>query len=235
MKNQPTKGRIYRRERRTWSIPVLANKKRPTAAEISASERVVGSFVAAWNEGRDPEMVLSVAERRARRVLEGEGVRPVKDVSNQGTVRSVPTLGTILIDGTLSERAEVAISVLWSAFMAREAMKAGDLAKSVVEAIAVGTLSERMLVLPFEAEVVRLASNRSKGAEKTRAKFAARRMEWARRVEALCPDGKGVTKACIDVAEWWIQQQGLKNPNRESLRESIRSAYRTVFPAKPRD
>jgi hypothetical protein len=200
----------------------------------ATGENVISVF-SAWNEGRDPETVLAIAERRARRVLDGEGIRPVKRVPKTKTVRSIPTLGTVVESTPLSERAEVAVAVLWAAFLARRSLHAGDIASAVVESVRVGTLSERMLVLPYEAEVVRLASNRRKGADATREKFASRRSEWARRVELLCPDGNGVTKACRTVADEWTREQRLRSPNMESLRESIRAAYRTVFPAKPRD
>lgn len=200
---------------------------------VPPSEQNLSSWAATWNEGRDPDTVLSVAERRARRVLEGEGIRPVKRIPKTGTVRSIPTIGTVVESKPLSERAEVAVAVLWAAFAAREAIKSRNLASAVVEAIGVGTLSERMLVLPFEAEVVRLASNRSKGAEKTREKFAEIRQDYATRVESHRPE-RGVSKACRDAVEEWIREKGISNPNRESLRETFRAAYRKVFPPKPR-
>jgi hypothetical protein len=224
---------------------------------VPATEQNLSSWAAGWNEGRDPETVLSVAERRARRVLEGEGVGvltlPPKRIRRGFTLVGVPG-GCIVrkthekdiededgkerwkeVGPALSERAEVAIAVLWAAFAARESMKKGDLASAVVEAVYVGTLSERMLVLPFEAEVVRLASNRRKGTEANSKNSAARRREKALRVEALVAQANTVTRACAIAAQEWAEREGMKNPNWKSLVETFRFAYREVFPAKPRD
>lgn len=198
---------------------------------VPPTEQHFSSWAAACNEGRDPETVLSVAERRARRVLEGEGVKilasPPKRVPSGSSTVGVPE-GCIMrktherdgededgkerwkeIGPALSERAEVAVAVLWAAFAAREAMKKGDLASAVVEAVHVGTLSERLLVLPFEAEVVRLSRNRSKGGKSRAAKFAGRNSELARRVEVLVAAGAPISKAAARVAaEWENEKRG---------------------------
>lgn len=195
---------------------------------VPPTEQNFSSWAATWNEGRDPETVLSVAERRARRVLEGEGIRPVKRVPKAGAVRSIPTIGTVVESKPLSERAEVAVAVLWAAFSAREAMKSGNLASAVVEAIHVGTLSERMLVLPFEAEVVRLASNRSKGGRARAAKFAERNTVLARQVEALVAEGLPISKAAARVAAEHETRGQRIDP------KTAENAYRAAFRSSPR-
>jgi hypothetical protein len=206
---------------------------------VPPTEQNLASWAAAWNEGRDPDTVLSVAERRASRVLEGEGVKvrqsAPKRVPPGTTTVGVPG-GCILTkthekDGKhwkqvrppLSERSEVAVAVLWAAFAAREAMKSGNLASAVVEAVGVGTLSERLLVLPFEAEVVRLASNRSKGGKARAEKFAARKAQLAGAVERLVSEGLPISKAAARVAAEHEKKGERIDP------KTAENAYRAAF------
>lgn len=211
---------------------------------VPPTEQNFSSWAAAWNEGRDPETVLTIEERRARRVLEGEGIKVLrsepKRVPSGSTLVGVPD-GCIVTktherDGegwkevrpALTERSEVAVAVLWAAFAAREAMKSGNLASAVVEAIHVGTLSERMLVLPFEAEVVRLASNRSKGGRARAAKFAERNTVLARQVEALHAAGLPISKAAARVAAEHETRGQRIDP------KTAENAYRAAFRSSPR-
>lgn len=195
---------------------------------VPANKENVLALASAVEESRNPEVILSIAERRARRVLEVEGIRPVESVPKTGASRTIPTIG--LIDGStpLSERAEIASSVLWAAHAARDALKSGDAESAVVDAVRVGMLSERMLILPFEAEVVRLASNRSKGGKARAGRFASRNAELASRVESLVAKGLSISKAAARVAAEFENQKQRIDP------KTAETAYRAAFRSAPR-
>ena len=211
---------------------------------IPPTEQNLRSLAATWNEGRDPEAVLAIAERRARRVLESEGVTirasEPKRLPAGSSLVGVPG-GSIVrktherkgdrwqqVVPALSERAEVAVAVLWAAFKAREAMKSGDTASAIVESVIVGTLSERMLVLPYEAEIARLASNRSKGGKARAATFVKRNADLAGRVEKYVSDGTPISKAAAKVAAE-LEREGKRiDP------KTAENAYRKASPIRPR-
>lgn len=204
---------------------------------VPATASAIEAWAASWNESRQSGRVLSACEMQAMNVLQAEGVKIVKRLPKQAppkaTTYALPRPWGFIVAEQLSERAEIAVSLLWSAFKVRAAATALD--ELVVESVRVGMLSERIQVLPFE-ELIQLPSKRlQKGTQTTKENSLPRRKEFARRVHGICPEGKGVQKACKRVGDQWVKEHpddAKLKP--DSLREMIRKAYREFHPAKAR-